>query len=143
MGKWLAKFLADTHDSLPDIPDILPSVSGLSGPDVDVSVTNTPPDSADEPTPPIAPGWLVVYRDRRGGLRGGCDDRQHGTVEVCRWDGAGWMVHLTDGQQLPLLIIRAVGQTDATGRLIVAWTVPEHGFDGKGARDGVEYARPA
>jgi hypothetical protein len=34
MGKWLDRFSADNQESLPDIPDIVPSVSGLSGSDL-------------------------------------------------------------------------------------------------------------
>ena len=58
------------------------------------------------PMPPLQPGWLVGYRDRKGVSGGGCIDREHGTVEVCRWDGTGWTVYLTDGQRLPLSMIR-------------------------------------
>lgn len=132
MGKWLAKFSADIQESLPDIPDIPPSVSGLSGSDSEVSAKITPPHHADKPTPPIAPGWLLTYRDQRGALCGGCDDRQRGTVEECRWEDKGWTVCLTDGQQLPLSIIRSVGKTDREGHIVAAWTVREHGFDGNG-----------
>jgi hypothetical protein len=84
------------------------------------------------PTPPLHPGWLVAYRDRRGALCGGFDDRRHGTVQECRWEGNGWTVHLTDGQRLPLSIIRSVGQTDDAGQIVAAWTVQEHGADGNG-----------
>jgi len=78
------------------------------------------------PEEPLQPGWLVCYRDQRGALCGGCDDRQHGTVEGCRWDGKGWTVTLTDGQRLPLSIIRGVTTLDGA-----AWTVREHGYDGE------------
>lgn len=125
MGKWLDKFSADIQESLPDIPDILPSVSGLSGPYREVSAKITP-------APPLQPGWLVVYRDRRGTLCGGCDDRAHGTVRACQWQDHGWMVSLTDGQSLPLSTIRSVGQTHESGQLLAAWTVREHGYDGEG-----------
>ena len=84
------------------------------------------------PAPPLQPGWLVVYRDRRGVLSGGCDDRQHGTVAECRWEENRWMVHLTDEQRLPLSFIRSVGQTNKAGEIVAAWTVREHGFDGQG-----------
>ena len=83
-------------------------------------------------TTPLQPGWLVVYRDRRGTLCGGCVDREHGTVQECRWEGNGWTVHLTDGQRLPLSLIRSVGQTDKAGQLVAAWTTREHGYDGEG-----------
>ena len=92
---------------------------------------------------PLHPGWLVVYRDQRGTLCGGCDDRARGTVQACQWTEPGWTVMLTDGQRLPFSLIRAVGQTDATGRLIAAWTVREHGCNGKGELHGIEYSGPA
>lgn len=82
------------------------------------------------PSPPLLPGWLVAYRDRQGVLCGGCDDRQHGTVQECRWSGAAWTVHLTDRQQLPLANIRSVGKTNGEGKLVAAWTVRECGYDG-------------
>lgn len=82
------------------------------------------------PAPPLAPGWLVVYRDRQWVLCGGCDDRQHGTVQECRWSGTAWTVHLTDGQQLPLISIRSVGKADSEGTLVAAWSIREHGYDG-------------
>ena len=81
------------------------------------------------PTPVLQPGWLVVYLDRQSILCGGCDDRQHGTVQECRWENGAWTVHLTDGQRLPLAGIRSVGKVDE-GKLIAAWTVREHGHDG-------------
>jgi len=64
MGKWLAKFSADMQESLPDIPDTITSVSGLSGHDLEVSAKNTSPHPADDPTSPLAPGWLVTYEKR-------------------------------------------------------------------------------
>lgn len=140
MGRWLAKFSAENQDSLPDIPDILPSVSGLSGPDSGKSAENAPPQITgslgSEPMPPLQPGWFVVYRDRHGILCGGDVDREHGTVEACRWDGNGWTVHLTEGQRLPLSLIRSVGQTDDAGEIVAAWTVREHGYDGQGPVEG-------
>lgn len=84
------------------------------------------------PESPLQPGWLVAYRDRDGRLRGGCDEREAGTVKECRWEGKEWTVSLTDGQRLPMSIIRSVGQTDSDGKLIAAWTVREHGYDGEG-----------
>ena len=82
--------------------------------------------------PPLKPGWLVVYRDQIGKLRGGTDERDHGTVKECRWQGGGWVLVLTSGEHPSLSSIRAVGQTNAEGRLLAAWTVREHGLDGLG-----------
>jgi hypothetical protein len=84
--------------------------------------------------PPVLPGWLVVYRGKDGTLQGGADDPAHGTVQRCWWDGTGWTVHLDDGQRLPLWMVRSVRKTDREGRVIAAWTVREHGFDGNGNR---------
>jgi hypothetical protein len=108
---------------------ILPSVPGAGAPP-----QHTPDNyrRMEEPVAPILPGWVLAYRDRQGVLRGGCDDRAHGTVQECRWDSTGWTVYLTDGQQVSLSLIQAVGKTDNTGRLIAAWTVKEHGYDGNG-----------
>lgn len=83
-------------------------------------------------TPPLQPGWIVTYTDPQGRLCGGADDREHGTVKECRWQGSGWIVVLTDGHALPLSTVRAVGSTDAEGRLTAAWTVRGCGYDGTG-----------
>lgn len=93
---------------------------------------DSPGPSEVKPTPPVLPGWLVTYRDSAGRLCGGAEDREHGTVQECRWEGGQWTLYLTDGQEMPLSFIRAVGQTDVNGRLIAAWTVREHGYDGNG-----------
>ena len=138
MGRWLAKFSGDMPKSLTakaDIVDEMGSVSALSPSDIEVSAKNTTSQPADEPTPPLAPGWLVCYRDGRGILCGGCDDRQHGTVQECRWTGNGWTLWLTDGERLPLSAIRSVGKTDSVGQVVSAWMVREHGYDGTGGRD--------
>lgn len=81
--------------------------------------------------PPLLPGWVVSYRDRDGRLCGGCDDRDHGTVRECRWEGRAWAVHLTDRAAIPLSHVRSVGQTDEAGQIVAAWCVREHGFDGE------------
>ncbi|MDC8450818.1 MAG: hypothetical protein LV473_21035 [Nitrospira sp.] len=82
------------------------------------------------PIPPIKPGWLVTYRKRDGRLCGGSEDRAHGTVKACVWNGIGWDVCLTDTQRMPLLAVRAVAKTDQAGRILAAWSVREHGYDG-------------
>jgi hypothetical protein len=84
------------------------------------------------PAEPLQPGWIVCYRDRAGRLAGGCDDRQGGTVQSCTWDGSTWTVRLTNVDTLPLRRILSVGKTDATGRIVAAWSVREHGYDGEG-----------
>lgn len=86
------------------------------------------------PDPPLCAGWLVAYRDRQGRLRGGCDERNQGTVQACQWDGTTWTVMLTNGDCLPLSRIVSVGQTDSQGKVLAAWTVRAHGYDGEGPR---------
>ena len=92
-----------------------------------------PSQPPEEPTPPLQAGWRIVYLDSLWKLAGGADDPEHGTVDVCRWEGGAWVVLLTDGQQIPLSRIRSVGAVDHNGRCYGAWTVREHGYDGQGA----------
>ena len=93
---------------------------------------------AEPPAEPLQPGWLVTYRDRGGRLAGGCDDRANGTVAGCEWVGSGWLIRLTSGETLPLHMILSVGKTDAAGKIVAAWTVREHGYDGEGPIDARE-----
>ena len=96
-----------------DLVPILPSVSGLSGPDREVSVKIFPSQLTDDPLiPPLQPGWRIVYMDHQWKLAGGYDDPDHGTVQSCRWEGGAWSVHLTDGQAIPLSRIRSVAALD-------------------------------
>ena len=92
-----------------------------------------PSQPTEEPTPPLQAGWRIVYLDSLWKLAGGADDPEHGTVEACRWEGGAWSVHLTDGQEIPLSRIRSVAAMDYKGRLMGAWTVREHGYDGQGS----------
>lgn len=94
----------------------------------------TPPLVGGPPVPPIAKGWYVTYRDKNGTLQGGAEDRVHGTVKECRRESGRWMVYLTDGRQIFLDRIQAVAKTDAQGRVLGAWRVREHGYDGEGTR---------
>ena len=96
-----------------------------------VETLDLPPDLLTEP---LQPGWLVVYRDRAGRLAGGCDDRGRGVVKECRWNGSAWLVRLTNGGTLALRSVLSVGKTDATGKIIAAWTVRECGVDGEGGQ---------
>ena len=139
MGKWLAKFSADIPDSRTDKADTvgeMGTMSGMSVPDMDVSVKITTPDSADERTPPLQAGWRIVYLNHQWKLAGGCDDPDHGTVQACHWVAGAWTVTLTDGQTMPLSKVRSVGAVDDKGKLYGAWTVREHGYDGEGPVDG-------
>ena len=93
-------------------------------------------DYRDAPTPPLLPGQLVAYQRRDGQLCGGADDRAHGTVLKCeRVPGhRAFTVILTDGQRIPLRMIRSVSKVNASGGIISAWIVEHHGFDGKGPK---------
>ena len=145
------KLVAPSHPikgNCEDIEDIEPRYTKKSSLSLENSSQNSMPATASsisskpsisasldpiEPTEPKAPipsGWLVVYRDQAGILRGGWDDRLHGTVQCCAWDGAAWMVILTDEQQFSLTAIRSVGRTNMGGDVVAAWTVREHGYDG-------------
>jgi hypothetical protein len=135
MDKWLAKFLDDTLEDRPDKPDILPqtvSVSGMSGPFPKSLAEITTHQTAPPSTPPLQTGWIVTYFDRHGRLCGGWEERETSTVKQCHGTGQGCQVELSSGQRIPIRAIRAVGQTNEQGRLLAAWTVREHGLDGKG-----------
>jgi hypothetical protein len=82
------------------------------------------------PTPPLQLGWLVTYRDGRGILCGGPDDRQRGTVAGMHYGTSGWTVTVADGTRFPLSVVRSVTKADAHGKVVAAWTVREHGADG-------------
>lgn len=94
-----------------------------------VEVLTLPPDP---PIEPLQLNWLVAYRDRSGTLRGGSDDRLNGTVQECRWIGGRWSVQLVNGETIPLSIVSSVATIDGDGRVLAAWTVREHGYDGEG-----------
>lgn len=85
------------------------------------------------PEPPLQPGWLVAYRGPQGRLRGGCDERDAGTVVACEWNGTFWTVGLTNGETIPLQRITSVAKTDGAGKILAAWDVRAHGHDGEGA----------
>ncbi len=130
MGKWLEKFSAESPVSRTDTADSMgerPAVSAMAVPHPEVPATPAV-------TPPLRPGWRIVYRDHQWRLAGGSDDPNHGTVDVCWREGGVWKVRLTDGQQIPLSRVRSVAAIDATGRCAGAWTVREHGYDGQGSR---------
>lgn len=134
MGKWLTKFLTEYREPVPDKPDILPSVSGMSGCTPKNSFQNEgPADSgATLSRPSLEAGWVVAYIDRQGKLCGGWGERDQSTVKQCHGTGQDCQVEFSDGRLIPLRAVRTVGQTNAEGRLIAAWTVREHGYDGQG-----------
>jgi hypothetical protein len=82
------------------------------------------------PTPPLQHGWLVIYRDGRGRLCGGMEDRRRGTVTAMDYSVSGWTVTVADGTRFPLSIVRSVAKTDGRGNVVAAWTVRAHGADG-------------
>ena len=69
------------------------------------------PYAANEHASTMEPGWLVAYHGPDGRLRGGCDDRDHGTIREERLSNAGSSVILTDGTVVPA---RAVYQSPST-----------------------------
>lgn len=142
MTNWLGKFHEESPELGTDTTDRVPktgSVSVMSVPESGLlpeklpgQVVATPVRSDDVAChPPLSPGWIVVYRDRTGKLRGGFDERDQGTVQACRWDRKGWVVELTNGETLPASIIRAVGRVNPQGKIIEAWTVASHGLNGR------------
>jgi hypothetical protein len=78
--------------------------------------------------PAIHPGWLVVYRDPDGKLRGGVEDPAHGTIAHAEVGPQGWMFRLTDGTTLEAT---AVTETTADGGILAGWTTRQHGLHGK------------
>lgn len=89
---------------------------------------NPPPASGSEI--PILPGWLVAYRGPDGKLRGGWEERDHGTIRKGRFSDGGWIFTLTDGTEISVRAIVSVAQVALDGRVVAAWTVREHGLDG-------------
>lgn len=94
-------------------------------------------DEVTAPIAPLQPGWLVAYSDPQGRLRGGCDERDHGTIAKMTWGHGSWTVCLVSGEALPLARVRSVAKTDNEGRVIAAWTTRDHGFNGDGASSRV------
>jgi hypothetical protein len=78
------------------------------------------------PEPPLQPGWIIAYRDRRKQLL-------DGIVSRCDRTGNAWMVQLTNGTAIPLKWVTSVGRTDGEGRVLAAWTVREHSHTGESA----------
>ena len=125
--------------SFADIADIADRVAAEK-----VALVSTPRTQAGEglplpippPIPPLQAGWTIAYMDHTWRLCGGYEDRAHATVAECRWVAGAWIVTLSDGQEMPLSQVRAVGAVDHKGRLYGAWTVREHGYNGEGPIDG-------
>jgi hypothetical protein len=91
---------------------------------------SAPPLMDEPPASPLPHHCFVTYIDARGALCGGWDERGTSRVTQCHGTGGNCQVELSDGRRIPLRSIRAVGQTDAAGNLLAAWTVREHGYDG-------------
>lgn len=86
----------------------------------------------DPPASPLPLHCFVTYTDSQGRLCGGWDERNACTVKQCHGVGPDCRVELAKGGMIPLRAVRAVGSLNAEGRLIAAWSVREHGYDGNG-----------
>lgn len=134
MSKWLAKFLDETLEDRTDIPDTLPDSARMSVLSVPLSgilaekLPSLPPAPA---APPLPPYCFVTYIDSQWRLRGGWDERNACTVRQCHGGGAACQVELSNGDFIPLQAVRAVGQLNAEGRLVAAWEVRDHGYNGR------------
>ena len=128
--------LSEREDGVsPNTPQLHTHTSeGCSVPMADLKCETKCEDPFTLPEPPLHPGWLVVCRDAQGLLRGGCDERGAGTVAGCEWNGTGWTIHLLNGTTIPLRSVTSVGKTDAAGKVIAAWEVKRHGYDGEEAK---------
>lgn len=136
MGKWLTKFLDETPEDQTDIPDTLGDsgrMSALSVPLPATQARNFHPFIAPSASP-LPAYCFVAYTDTQGRLRGGWDERSTCTVIQCHGVGARCQVELSNGDRIPLRAVRSVGQLNAEGSLVSAWTVREHGYDGEGSK---------
>lgn len=106
-----------------------PNQPVLPGPAPSIQPENSS-SPVDAPPSPLPPHCFATYTDSTGRLRGGWDERTACTVKQCLGVGADCKVELSNGATIPLRAIRAVGQLSAEGRLIAAWTVREHGYNG-------------
>ena len=86
-------------------------------------------ETASEPLPPVPPGWHVAYRVN-GQLRGGFPDPAGQVVETAYCPETGWRLILADQTVLPLDRVVSVGKI-RNGRLVAAWVVGAHGYDGE------------
>jgi hypothetical protein len=119
------------RDDFADIADIAYSISRQETPTA-VPVVDPSARSLviERPASPLPSHCFVTYTDSQGRLRGGWDEQATSTVRGCHGMGQGCEVELSDGRRIPLRSIRAVGQTNENGRLMAAWTVRVHGYDG-------------
>lgn len=134
MGKWLAQFLDEIPGNQTDKTDILPDSGSVSGMSVPLSAIPAEKSSSlgAPPASPLPAYCFVAYTDSLGKLRGGWEERPASTVKQCHGVGAACQVELSNGNKIPLQAVRAVGQLNAEGRLIGAWSVRDHGYDGNG-----------
>lgn len=102
------------HQHTPDLPE---QIGGSVAPD--------PPPS------PLPLPCFVTFTDSQGRLRGGWEERATCMVKQCHGVGAHCQAELVNGDKIPLRAVRAVGQLNAEGRLIGAWSVRDHGYDGQ------------
>jgi hypothetical protein len=98
----------------------------------DDMTTRTTTQTRDASEQPLEPGWLVVYRGRRGRTPGNKEGWTTGTVKTLRACGTYWKVVLSNGDRPPLSAIVNVGRIAAAGAV---WTGPAaaRGVGGEGA----------
>lgn len=95
-----------------------------------ISLDETAAGASPVPDPPICPGWLIAYRGPEGQLLGGAEDLPAGTVTEAEYLGTGWRFRVATGTWVSLRAIRSVAKTDGHGKVVAAWEVRAHGFDG-------------
>ena len=91
----------------------------------------TEPKAEPQPISPIQPGWLIVWRDQAGWLRGGDEERARSTVVKSEYGPQGRVFHLSDGTAVPMRAITGVSKTDACGAVVAGWTVRAWGLNGE------------
>lgn len=133
MNRWLTKFLDETLEDQTDITDTKPGsaqMSGLSVPLSGILAEKIPSPPVAQPAPVLPARSFVTYLDSTGRLCGGWEEWNTCTVRHCLGVGDDCQVELSSGGMISLRAVRAVGQLNAEGRQMAAWTVREHGYDG-------------
>ena len=125
----------DAHQHTPDLPERKKDSVSLSESVSIAGVVAQDPPRPDLPSFPLLPHCFVTYTDSQGRLRGGWDERATSTVKQCHRVGANCEVELAHGGRIPIRAVRGVGKLSAEGCLIGAWSVREHGYDGRKQED--------
>lgn len=95
--------------------------SGVSVSNTGIAVQNH--SLSDPPSSPLPLPCFVTFSDSHGRVRGGWDERATCAVRQCHGIGAGCQVELANGDRIPLRAVRAIGELNADGRLVSAWSV--------------------